>query len=49
MGIVAAVGPEVTKFKVGDTAGVGTYVEGCKSCALCKAGEDQFCPEVCQK
>ncbi|GBF98062.1 cinnamyl alcohol dehydrogenase [Raphidocelis subcapitata] len=46
VGIVAAVGPEVTKFKVGDRAGVGTYVDGCRKCALCKAGEEQFCAEA---
>ena len=46
VGIVAAVGPQVTKFKVGDRAGVGTYVDTCRNCALCKAGEDQFCAEV---
>jgi D-arabinose 1-dehydrogenase-like Zn-dependent alcohol dehydrogenase len=45
VGVVAAVGPKVTKFKVGDRAGVGTYVETCRGCALCKAGEDQFCAE----
>jgi hypothetical protein len=37
---------QVTKFKVGDRAGVGTYVDGCRKCSLCKSGEDQFCPEV---
>lgn len=46
VGIVTAVGPQVTAFKVGDRAGVGTYVDTCRACALCKAGEDQFCPET---
>jgi len=31
-GIVAAVGKNVTKFKVGDKAGVGCMVDGCTTC-----------------
>ncbi|KIY99517.1 alcohol dehydrogenase, putative [Monoraphidium neglectum] len=45
VGIVAAVGSEVTKFKVGDRAGVGTYVDSCRNCRECQAGDDQFCTE----
>ncbi len=43
---MAAVGKDVKKFKVGDRAGVGTYVDGCKNCEQCNAGEEQFCAEV---
>ncbi|MDY4678462.1 MAG: NAD(P)-dependent alcohol dehydrogenase [Bifidobacterium tsurumiense] len=42
-GIVAAVGSEVTKFKVGDKVGVGCMVNACGECDFCKAGEEQFC------
>lgn len=42
-GIVSAVGPAVTKFKVGDRVGVGCYVDSCGECKYCKAGEEQFC------
>lgn len=42
-GIVAAVGRNVTKFKVGDKAGVGCMVDSCMQCDSCKQGEEQFC------
>ncbi|BFM09562.1 NAD(P)-dependent alcohol dehydrogenase [Halioxenophilus aromaticivorans] len=32
VGLVAAVGSKVTKFKVGDRAGVGCMVDGCSDC-----------------
>jgi uncharacterized zinc-type alcohol dehydrogenase-like protein len=43
VGIVAEVGPEVTKYKVGDRVGVGCMVNSCGECANCKAGEEQYC------
>ena len=43
VGKVTAVGAEVTKFKVGDTAAVGCMVDSCGECASCKAGEEQYC------
>lgn len=43
VGRVAAVGPEVTKFKEGDTAGVGCFVDSCRVCANCREGEEQYC------
>lgn len=43
VGKVTAVGPEVTKFKVGDTAGVGVTVETCMACENCKAGAEPYC------
>ncbi len=45
VGTVAEIGPEVTRFKVGDTVGVGCFVNSCGKCAACKDGEEQFCAE----
>jgi len=43
VGIVAAVGKNVTKFKIGDRAGVGCMVDSCMECQSCKHGEEHFC------
>jgi uncharacterized zinc-type alcohol dehydrogenase-like protein len=42
-GIVTEVGPEVTTFKVGDRVGVGCFVDSCRECSSCLAGEEQYC------
>ena len=42
-GIVAAVGKNVTKFKVGDQAGVGCMVNSCLECDNCHDGEEHYC------
>jgi D-arabinose 1-dehydrogenase-like Zn-dependent alcohol dehydrogenase len=38
VGFVTEVGPEVSKFKVGDRVGVGCMVNSCRDCAACKQG-----------
>ena len=43
LGRVTAVGADVTKFKVGQTAAVGCLVDSCRECASCKAGLEQYC------
>nr|WP_237722775.1 NAD(P)-dependent alcohol dehydrogenase [Singulisphaera acidiphila] len=43
VGRVAQAGSKVTKFKVGDYAGVGCLVNSCGECASCKKGEEQYC------
>src|ERR1700712_175085 len=43
VGKVTAVGGEVTKFKVGDLAGVGVTVETCMACENCLAGAEPYC------
>ncbi|WP_460068830.1 NAD(P)-dependent alcohol dehydrogenase [Streptomyces sp. YKOK-I1] len=42
-GIVAEVGPGVTKYAVGDRVGVGCLVDSCRECDNCKAGLEQYC------
>ncbi len=42
-GVVSAVGPKVTKYKVGDKVGVGCFVDSCRKCDECKAGLEQYC------
>ena len=43
VGKVSAVGNEVTKFKVGDTVGVGCLVNSCQHCDACAEGLEQYC------
>jgi alcohol dehydrogenase (NADP+) len=45
VGRVAAAGPEVTKHAVGDVVGVGCFVDSCRQCPQCEAGEEQYCVE----
>ncbi len=42
-GHVGAVGADVTRYAVGDRVGVGCYVDSCRECASCRAGEEQHC------
>jgi alcohol dehydrogenase (NADP+) len=44
VGRVTKVGSAVTKFKAGDLAGVGCLVDSDGTCAACKEGLEQFCP-----
>ena len=43
VGHVTSVGAEVTKFKVGDLAGVGVMVDSCRVCENCKAEAQPYC------
>lgn len=43
VGRVTAVGNDVTKFKVGDLAGIGCMVDSCRECDNCKQGLEQYC------
>lgn len=43
VGRVSKVGKSVTKFKVGDLAGVGCMVNSCGECNSCHDDKEQFC------
>ncbi|MET0673789.1 MAG: NAD(P)-dependent alcohol dehydrogenase [Microbacterium pygmaeum] len=42
-GVVREVGAAVTKHAVGDRVGIGCFVDSCRECENCLAGEEQFC------
>ena len=42
-GKVVNVGKNVTKFKVGDYAGVGCIINSCHECDFCKNGQEHYC------
>jgi uncharacterized zinc-type alcohol dehydrogenase-like protein len=46
VGRVTKVGPAVTKYKPGDLAAVGCMVDSDRICPQCKAGLEQFCPNM---
>jgi len=46
VGRVGRVGSEVKKFRVGDLAGVGCFVDSCRECGPCRRGTEQFCEKV---
>ncbi|WP_129136752.1 NAD(P)-dependent alcohol dehydrogenase [Luteimonas sp. YGD11-2] len=45
VGRVSRAGEGATKFAVGDLVGVGCFVDSCRSCEPCRAGEEQYCRE----
>lgn len=47
IGRVSEVGSGVTKFQVGDLAGVGCMVDSCRHCSACKEDLEQYCEEGC--
>lgn len=42
-GKVVAIGKKVSKFQIGDNAGVGCMVNSCGECESCKKSQEQFC------
>src|SRR5690625_2527257 len=46
VGRIKKVGDKITKFKVGDLAGVGCMVGADLDCPHCKAGNEQFSPSM---
>jgi propanol-preferring alcohol dehydrogenase len=43
VGEIVQVGEGVTKFKVGDRAGITPLLEACKNCQYCKEGKEYLC------
>ena len=43
VGRITAVGANVTKFKVGDLAGIGCLVDSCRTCSSCADNQEQYC------
>ena len=43
VGRVLAVGADVTRYKAGDSVGVGCLVDSCQTCASCGEGLEQYC------
>ncbi|GAA4160562.1 NAD(P)-dependent alcohol dehydrogenase [Gryllotalpicola daejeonensis] len=42
-GTVTELGPSVTGFAVGDRVAVGTLVDSCGGCVMCRAGQENYC------
>lgn len=40
VGKIVAIGKDVEKFKLGDLAGVGCFVDSCRTCDNCMHGEE---------
>jgi (R,R)-butanediol dehydrogenase/meso-butanediol dehydrogenase/diacetyl reductase len=44
-GVVEAIGQSVTRCKVGDRVVIQPFW-GCGQCAACRAGQENFCPDI---
>ncbi len=45
LGTVSKIGSKVSKFKAGETVGVGCFVDSCRECSACTAGDEQYCEQ----
>ncbi|MGI0077623.1 MAG: alcohol dehydrogenase catalytic domain-containing protein, partial [Nitrosopumilaceae archaeon] len=46
VGKVVEIGKNVTKFKVGDRAGISPLLESCMKCQYCKEGNEHLCESM---
>jgi uncharacterized zinc-type alcohol dehydrogenase-like protein len=46
VGVVTAVGPKVSRVKVGQHVGVGCLVDSCRRCSACRNGQEQDCSKM---
>ncbi|SDS32723.1 NAD(P)-dependent alcohol dehydrogenase [Microlunatus soli] len=44
-GVVTDLGPSVTRFALGDRVAVGTLVDSCGECRMCRAGQQNYCTQ----
>ena len=44
-GTVTEVGPDVTRYAVGDRVGVGCMVDSCGECEMCRTDHENFCEQ----
>ncbi|PRY65463.1 putative zinc-type alcohol dehydrogenase-like protein [Glaciihabitans tibetensis] len=45
VGVVTAIGPEVSRFRAGDPVAVGNIIDSCGTCSMCLAGQENYCEE----
>lgn len=45
VGTVAQIGSAVTRLSIGETAGVGCFVDSCRTCGACREGLEQYCEQ----
>lgn len=45
VGHVVKIGEQVSKFKVGETAGIGCMVDSCRTCSNCRESFEQYCDD----
>ena len=45
VGTISQVGNMVTRFHVGEMAGVGCFVDSCRTCPACREGSEQYCDD----
>jgi uncharacterized zinc-type alcohol dehydrogenase-like protein len=43
VGRITQVGDHVKNFKIGELAGIGCFVDSCRTCPSCLANEEQYC------
>ncbi|HEY6085458.1 MAG TPA: NAD(P)-dependent alcohol dehydrogenase, partial [Nitrospira sp.] len=43
VGTVTEVGTAVRQFRIGESAGVGCFVDSCRTCNACREGLEQYC------
>jgi uncharacterized zinc-type alcohol dehydrogenase-like protein len=43
VGTIVQVGNAAMRFRVGETAGVGCFVDSCRTCGPCREGLEQYC------